>query len=204
MKITPFHYLMQLQAMQQFSFSNIQPNSNYTSSFSQILQEALHMDNNLNHTKDVLSHTPSSDLPMGASSASRPISNTTAGNEQIMEMIHETASQFGIDTNLVKAVVETESNYDINAVSQVGAQGLMQLMPETAQSLGVQNPFNAKENIRGGVQYLKQMLDKYDGNKSLALAAYNAGPGNVDQYGGIPPFQETQQYVKKVLGAYIG
>ncbi len=116
-------------------------------------------------------------------------------------MISKTASEYGLPTNIFAALVKVESNGNQKAKSSAGAIGLTQLMPATARALGV-NPYDAADNLRGGAKYLKQQYDKY-GRWDLALAAYNAGPGNVDKYGGIPPFKETQSYVKRVLN-YAG
>ena len=116
-------------------------------------------------------------------------------------LIGMTARQHQVQPALVKAVIAAESNFDPRAVSHKGARGLMQLMPETAAALGVQNPLRPEENLRGGVRYLREMLDRY-GETPLALAAYNAGPAAVDRYGGIPPYPETRDYVERVLTYY--
>ena len=114
--------------------------------------------------------------------------------------IREIAARHGVAAGLVEAVIRVESAFNPRAVSNKGAQGLMQLMPRTASSLGVRNVFDPRENIDGGVRHLRYLLDKYPGNVPFALAAYNAGEKAVDQYGGIPPYAETQQYVQKILG----
>jgi soluble lytic murein transglycosylase-like protein len=116
------------------------------------------------------------------------------------DLIAEAAEAFGIDEELIHAVIRTESAFNPLAESPVGAQGLMQLMPALQKDMGVTNPFDPRQNIMAGAKYLKRLLESHSGNVSLALASYNAGPGNVAKYKGIPPFQETQNYVKKITG----
>jgi soluble lytic murein transglycosylase-like protein len=116
--------------------------------------------------------------------------------------IDEASQQYGIDPKLIQAVIHVESNFDPQAVSSKGAQGLMQLMPQTAKDLQVSDAFSPKENIVGGTRYLRYLLDMYNQDLSLALAAYNAGPEKVNLYRGIPPYQETRTYVQKVTQIY--
>ena len=115
------------------------------------------------------------------------------------DLIKEYAQKYQIDHRLAKKLIEAESNFDPDAVSPRGAMGLMQLMPQTCQDLGIKDPFDERENLEGGMRYLRGLLNQF-GSLPLALAAYNAGPSRVKEYGGIPPYSETQEFVKKVIG----
>lgn len=135
-----------------------------------------------------------------ATSVNTDFSSLMSTETTSMDDIFEEASEtYNVPISLVKAVAKAESNFNADAVSSAGAQGVMQLMPATAKSLGVNDSFDAYENIMGGTKYLGQLLDKYDGDVSLALAGYNAGMGNVAKYGGVPPFTETKNYIEKVM-----
>ena len=172
----------------------------------------------LDTVQQILGFTPQTDAPVDTSpvtdtfTSSSSSANTTAANatssgsvsspENLGEYFKEASETYGVDINLLKAIARQESNFNPSATSSAGAMGVMQLMPSTAKGLGVTNAYDAQENIMGGAKLMAQNLKKYNGDVSLALAAYNAGGGNVDKYGGIPPFKETQNYVKKVLGYY--
>ncbi|MGE7941654.1 lytic transglycosylase domain-containing protein [Lysinibacillus xylanilyticus] len=128
--------------------------------------------------------------------------DSLAGANQYASIIEKAAATYNVPEKLIAAVIKQESNFNPTVVSHAGAQGLMQLMPKTAQYLGVTNAFDPEQNIMAGAKYLRQMLDKFDNDPTLALAAYNAGASRVTKYGGVPPFKETQNYVKKVMNYY--
>lgn len=122
---------------------------------------------------------------------------------QLLSMVSQISKRHGVDEKLVKAVIQQESGFNPKATSHCGARGLMQLMPSTAKTLGVKDSYNPVQNVDGGVRHLKWLLSKYNGNVILALAAYNAGSGAVDKYDGVPPYAETQNYVKSILKNYL-
>lgn len=128
----------------------------------------------------------------------QPFSSYMEEKKDLDQIFNEAAVKYNVPVALLKAIGKAESDFRADAVSRSGAQGIMQLMPKTAEYLGVTDSFDPEQNIMGGAKYIKELLDKYEGNTSLALAAYNAGMNNVKKYGGIPPFEETQNYVVKV------
>lgn len=132
-------------------------------------------------------------------SKAEPASHSSQSQYAVRQHIHVTATRFGVDRNLVDAVAWQESRYNPHARSSAGAMGVMQLMPGTARQLGVRNPYDVEQNVVGGTAYLRQQLDRFGNNVPLALAAYNAGPGAVIKYGGIPPYRETQNYVRQIM-----
>lgn len=146
---------------------------------------------------------PASPMDGGFNISGGPIANLAshpqADKMHVQGLIAQVAREQNIDQSLLKAVVEAESDYNQDEVSKTGAMGLMQLMPDTAKTLGVVDPFNPYENLTGGAKYLSQMMKRYNGNTEMALAAYNAGPTRVDQAKGIPNIPETQNYVNRIM-----
>jgi len=132
------------------------------------------------------------------------VPRTNQVRHQVYSLVDEASEQFNVDKALVRAIIQAESDYNVNALSPKGASGLMQLMPSTAAQYGVQDIFDPKQNIWAGVQYMRYLLDKFGQDVSLAVAAYNAGENAVIRYGRIPPYAETQNYVRKVLKFHQG
>lgn len=193
----------------------IYPNTqkvNNTPSFENVLQSTttsnfgtLLLDPRLKQVNaDIIKESPQISFSNALQEAGAIQANTQAATKsQILNVVNQIAEKHGVDEKLVQALIKQESGFNPKAKSKAGAMGLMQLMPSTAKNLGVQDPYNIVQNVEGGVKYLKSMLNKYNGNVILALAAYNAGPGAVDKYDGVPPYKETQNYVKNILANYL-
>lgn len=139
-----------------------------------------------------------------ADGAAPSATSDLGGSKPLEQIVRDVSQEHGLDPRLVDALVRVESAYNPRAVSHKGAQGLMQLMPDTANRLDVDNPFDPEQNVRGGVRELDRLIDRYSGNLQLALAAYNAGEGAVERYRGIPPYRETRDYVAKIMSLYTG
>ncbi|MFJ7848859.1 lytic transglycosylase domain-containing protein [Peribacillus sp. NPDC097206] len=216
LKVQDFRTLMDLQAIQQFSTGTITNTSSSRSMFQEMLTGLMSSDTLENTSQSLgslLSNVETEAKSILQSNTIHSLNNplTTALPEKktsetvtnFDDMISEAATLYNLPEKLIRSVIKQESNFNPSATSYAGAAGLMQLMPATARSLGVEDITDPKQNIMGGSKYLSQMLSRYNGDVQMALAAYNAGPGNVDKYNGIPPFSETQNYVQKVFNNFM-
>lgn len=189
------------------SVQSSQTNSS-SSLFSEMLGQVLEESSYNSSTGNLNSLFYTGDLPVyipqnGINNSFVTNQVSVGGSAPIEEIINKASEAYNVPAKLISSVIKQESNFNPSAISSAGASGLMQLMPGTAKYLGVKNILDPEQNIMGGTKYLKQMLDQFDGNIEKSLAAYNAGPGSVKKFNGIPPYKETENYVKKVLNNFL-
>ncbi|KON68174.1 lytic transglycosylase [Peribacillus butanolivorans] len=214
MKIQDFKTFIELLSIQKFTTGDITNTNSSQSIFQDMLSELVSSDtlkgtsqslgsllsNVETEAKSILQSTNLTSInPLKTTNTSHKTSETVTNYDDI---IRQAATLYNLPEKLIKSVIKQESNFNPKATSYACAAGLMQLMPATARSLGVDDITDPEQNIMGGSKYLSQMLTRYNGDIQVALAAYNAGPGNVDKYNGIPPFKETQNYVQKVFTTF--
>ncbi|MGW6301554.1 lytic transglycosylase domain-containing protein [Peribacillus butanolivorans] len=214
LKIQDFKTFIELLSIQKFTTGDITNTNSSQSIFQDMLSELVSSDtlkgtsqslgsllsNVETEAKSILQSTNLTSInPLKTANTSHKTGETVTNYEDI---IRQAATLYNLPEKLIKSVIKQESNFNPKATSYAGAAGLMQLMPATARSLGVDDITDPEQNIMGGSKYLSQMLTRYNGDIQVALAAYNAGPGNVDKYNGIPPFEETQNYVQKVFTTF--
>lgn len=180
----------------QLLMTNVDDDSKAWNKFTQVVKETFYPD------PTPVNAVPSSDGYYAYPNFSANNASSKGKNNAFDALIRDSAARYEVDPALMKAMMHTESAFNPNARSHAGAQGLMQLMPATASRFSVNNPYNPAENIEGSAKYLAWLMRRFNNNVQLALAGYNAGEGNVDKYNGIPPFKETQDYVRKVLNRY--
>ena len=194
------------QLQEQFGMPGIIPGANFSKTLEKEINKTKGAEQAVNQADKAVKTPEAESLPevqqaSGPSKTKKVLGNMPLADQSLSSLIESAAQKYKVDPKLVAAVAEGESNGRQEAVSSVGAIGVMQLMPDTAASLGV-DPYDKQQNIEGGTKYLRQMLDTFGGDLKKAVAAYNAGPGAVKAYGGIPPYKETQNYVSKVLDIY--